>query len=177
MTVEDIFQADTIAAHLKADLNNSNLKIDNWKAQNSQLLSGLEGQSLSSLMIQIFIIVSVVIAIASILAITVFQKSRQLGILKAMGIKDRAASLIFIFEGSIIGLAGATIGVILGLGLIYGFALGTAKPGTPALIELFIDYQFIAISWLIAVAAAVLAALIPARRSLRLNPIDVIREG
>jgi len=177
MTVGDLFQADAIAAHLKADLNNNNLTIDNWKAQNAQLLSGLQGQSLSSLMIQIFIIVSVVIAIASILAITVFQKSRQLGILKAMGIKDLAASLIFIFEGLIIGLAGATFGVILGLVLIYGFAIGTAKPGTPALIELFIDYQFIAISWLIAVAAAVLAALIPARRSLRLNPIDVIREG
>ena len=87
-------------------LNNPSLKITDWKAQNASLLSGLQGQSISSLMIQIFIVVSVVIAIASILAITVFQKSRQLGILKAMGIKDRQASLIFIYEGLIIGVIG-----------------------------------------------------------------------
>ncbi len=177
ITVNDFFQADTIANQLQSTLNDSNLAITNWKAQNTQLLSGLQGQSISSLMIQIFIIVAVVIAIAAILAITVYQKSRQLGILKAMGIKDRSASLIFIYEGLIIGLIGAVAGVLLGLGLFYGFTIGTTKPGEPALIEAFIDYRFIAISWVIAVASAVLAALIPARRSLRLNPIDVIREG
>lgn len=177
MTVSDLFQADIIAGQLRSALNNDNITMNNWKSQNQELLSGLQGQSLSSLMIQIFIIVSVVIAIAAILAITVFQKSRQLGILKAMGIKDRAASLIFIFEGLIIGLIGSVIGVLLGLGLLYGFAIGTAKPGQAALIDLYIDYRFVALSWGISVLAAVLAALIPARRSLRLNPIDVIREG
>jgi len=177
MTVSSIFQADAVADHLQSVLNNKNLKFDNWKAQNQELLSGLQGQSISSLMIQIFIIISVVIAIASILAITVFQKQRQLGILKAMGIKDRAASLIFIFEGLIIGLIGSVIGVILGLVLLYGFSAGTTKPGQEALINLYIDYKFVALSWGISVLSAVLAALIPARRSLRLNPIDVIREG
>ncbi len=177
MMVNDVFQADIISGNLKSILNNNNIAVDNWKSQNSALLSGLQGQSASSYMIQLFIIVSVVIAIASILGITVFQKSRQLGILKAMGIKDREASLIFIFEGLIIGLIGSVIGVMLGLVLLYGFELGTAKPGQLAVIDIYLDYRFIALSWGISVLAAVLAALIPARRSLRLNPIDVIREG
>jgi lipoprotein-releasing system permease protein len=177
MNTRDLFQADTIAGQVKAVLNDKNLTVDNWKTQNSELLSGLQGQSLSSLMIQIFIIVAVVIAIAAILAITVFQKSRQLGILKAMGIKDRSASFIFLFEGLIIGLIAAVIGVGLGLLLFYGFTIGTTKPGEPPLVEAFINYQFIIISWIIAVASSVIAAFIPARRSLRLNPIDVIREG
>jgi lipoprotein-releasing system permease protein len=128
-------------------------------------------------MIQIFIVVSVVIAIAAILAITVFQKSRQLGILKAMGIKDSSASLIFIYEGLLIGIIGSIAGIALGLFLLYGFSIGTSQSGSQSLIDLYIDYKFIAISWVIAVAAAVIAALIPARRSLRLNPIEVIREG
>jgi len=177
ITVDQLFQADVIAAQIKNVLNNNNLTVDNWKAQNQELLSGLQGQSTSSLMIQIFIIVSVVIAIASILAITVFQKSRQLGILKAMGIKDRAASLIFIFEGLILGFLGSIMGVFLGILLLYGFSYGTTRPGQPALINITIDYKFIALSWGISILAGVLAALIPARRSLRLNPIDVIREG
>jgi lipoprotein-releasing system permease protein len=177
MTVADPFKADSIAAELQSTLGGSGISITNWKAQNEQLLSGLQGQSISSLMIQIFIVVSVVIAIAAILAITVFQKSRQLGILKAMGIKDRSASLIFIYEGLIIGIIGSIIGIALGLLLLYGFSIGTSQSGSQSLIDLYIDYKFIAISWVIAVAAAVIAALIPARRSLRLNPIEVIREG
>jgi lipoprotein-releasing system permease protein len=177
MNTNDLFQADNIAGRLKPELNNNNITIENWKSENQQLLSGLQGQSTSSLMIQIFIILSVVIAIASILAITVFQKSRQLGILKAMGIKDRDASLIFIFEGLIIGMIGSIIGVLLGLGLLYGFAFGTTKPGEVPLIDLYLDYQFVALSWGIAILSSILAAAIPARRSLRLNPIDVIREG
>jgi len=143
----------------------------------AEISSKSSGQSISSLMIQIFIIVSVVIVIAAILAITVFQKSRQLGILKAMGIKDRSASLIFIYEGLIIGVIGSIAGIALGLLLLYGFSIGTSQSGNQSLIDLYIDYQFIAISWVIAVLAAVIAALIPARRSLRLNPIEVIREG
>jgi lipoprotein-releasing system permease protein len=177
MTVADPFQADAIAAELQSILDNSSVSITNWKAQNEQLLSGLQGQSISSLMIQIFIVVSVVIAIAAILAITVFQKSKQLGILKAMGIKDRSASLIFIYEGLIIGVIGSIVGIAIGLLLLYGFSIGTSQSGSQSLIDLYIDYKFIAISWFIAVAAAVIAALIPARRSLRLNPIEVIREG
>ncbi len=177
MTVEDYFAADAIASDIAGTIDTSGITITNWKEQNEQLLSGLQGQSISSLMIQIFIIVSVVIAVAAILAITVFQKSRQLGILKAMGIKDRAASLIFIYEGLIIGLIGSILGIALGLLLLLGFSYGTSQGEGPALIDISIDYTFIAISWGIAVVAAVLAALIPARRSLRLNPIEVIREG
>jgi lipoprotein-releasing system permease protein len=175
--VADYFEADVLAESIKTILDNPALKVSNWKDENEQLLSGLQGQSISSLMIQIFIVVSVVIAISAILAITVFQKSRQLGILKAMGIKDRSASLIFIYEGLIIGLIGSVTGVILGLGLLYGFDAGTSQPGSPSLIDLYIDPWFIVLSWGIAVLASVIAALVPARRSLRLNPIDVIREG
>jgi len=175
--VNDYFEADLLAVSITTLLDNPELNISNWKDENEQLLSGLQGQSISSLMIQIFIVVSVVIAISAILAITVFQKSRQLGILKAMGIKDRSASLIFIFEGLIIGLIGSVSGVILGLGLLYGFSIGTSQSGSQPLIDLYIDPWFIILSWGIAVLASVIAALVPARRSLRLNPIDVIREG
>ncbi len=175
--VSDYFEADLLAVSITTLLDNPELNISNWKDENEQLLSGLQGQSISSLMIQIFIVVSVVIAISAILAITVFQKSRQLGILKAMGIKDRSASLIFIFEGLIIGLIGSVSGVILGLGLLYGFSIGTSQSGSQPLIDLYIDPWFIILSWGIAVLASVIAALVPARRSLRLNPIDVIREG
>jgi lipoprotein-releasing system permease protein len=177
MTVERVFEADKIAHQLENQLGNDNLKIENWKAQNEELLSGLEGQRMSSVIIQAVIILSVVIAISSVLAITVLQKSREIGILKAMGIKDLQASLIFIYQGLLVGLLGSTLGIMLGLGLLYGFNSFTIRPDGSSLVDLYIDYNFIARSWLIALLASTLAGILPARRSQKLTPVEVIREG
>ncbi|HNX46800.1 MAG TPA: FtsX-like permease family protein, partial [Anaerolineaceae bacterium] len=117
------------------------------------------------------------LGIASVLAISVAQKSRQLGILKAMGIRDRIASLIFLLQGFILGIFGAILGVGFGLGLAVAFTKFALNPDGTPVIDLFIDPQFIAISALVALAAATLAALIPARSSSRLEPIEVIRNG
>ncbi len=177
MTVSDPFSADIIAAQIGQLLKENDLKIDNWKDQNRDLLRGLEGQKNSSTIIQVVIVVSVIIAIASVLVISVLQKSRQIGILKAMGIKDFAASLIFIYQGFLLGLIGSVAGVLLGLGLLFAFYYFTTSPDGTTLIDLYIEYDFIIRSWLIALLAATIAGLIPARKSLRLNPIEVIREG
>lgn len=174
---KDIFSADVIAKKLTNKLSDNSLKVENWKSQNEELLSGLKGQSSSSIMIQVFVLIAVVLGIASVLAITVLQKSKQIGILKAMGVKDRVASLIFLSEGFILGILGALLGVGLGLGLTFSFtkfALNT--DGTP-IVPLYIDYKFIVFSGFIAIASATLASLIPARRSSKLNPIEVIKNG
>lgn len=176
MQAEDPFQADQIAVEM-AGLLPQSLKVDDWKAQNEQLLSGLNGQSVSSLMIQVFVLVSVVLAIASVLAISVMQKSKQLGILKAMGIRDGSASVIFLAEGFLLGIAGAILGVALGLGLTYAFTRFALNPDGTPVVALLVDPQFIAISALVAVLSATLASLIPARRSARLDPMEVIKNG
>jgi lipoprotein-releasing system permease protein len=177
VTVNDIFEADTIDREIGHILDNSDIKINNWKEQNQELLSGLEGQQISSIVIQVVIIASVIIAISSVLAITVLQKSKEIGILKAMGIRDLAASLIFIYEGFLVGLIGATFGIMLGLGLLYGFIATTTNSEGGAIVDLYVDYQFILNSWLIGLAASTLAGIIPARKSLKLSPVEVIREG
>jgi lipoprotein-releasing system permease protein len=177
MAVDDVFEADIIAYEIQQVLNDKDIRIENWKELNEELLSGLDGQRISSTVIQAVIIFSVVIAIASVLAISVLQKSRQIGILKAMGIKDLAASLIFIYQGFLIGFIGSVLGIALGLGLLYAFNTFTTNPEGTALIALYIDYDFVIRSWLIVLLASTLAGVIPARKSLQVNPIDVIREG
>ncbi|MFC1902064.1 ABC transporter permease [Chloroflexota bacterium] len=177
VTVKDIFAADNTAHEIEKLLDNNDIKVNNWKEQNEELLSGLEGQRMSSLVIQVVIIASVIIAISSVLAITVLQKSKEIGILKAMGIKDLAASLIFIYEGFLVGLLGATLGVILGLGLLYGFDASTTSADGMAIVDLYIENDFIITSWFIGVAASTIAGILPARKSLKLNPVEIIREG
>ncbi|MFW6318773.1 MAG: ABC transporter permease, partial [Bacillota bacterium] len=138
---------------------------------NQELLTGLEGQSTSSIMIQVFVMISVVLGISSVLAITVLQKSKQLGILKAMGATDKQASFIFLFEGILLGLIGAVLGVLLGLGLLFGFTQSTD------LVPILINPLFITGSAIIAILASMVASLIPARRSAKLSVIEVIRNG
>jgi lipoprotein-releasing system permease protein len=145
--------------------------------ENESLLSGLQGQSISSLMIQVFVIISVVLGISSTLAITVMQKSRQIGIMKAMGIKDRDASFVFLSEGFILGIFGAVGGVLLGLGLSYAFTtFALNSDGTPV-VPLFIDPGFITLSGGIALIASILASLTPAIKSSKLTVIEVIRNA
>ncbi|MCJ7489653.1 MAG: FtsX-like permease family protein [Thermoplasmata archaeon] len=175
--IRDVFAADAVAQEMSSLLASYPVQVDNWKDQNEQLLSGLQGQTASSLMIQVFVLAAVVIAIASVLAIKVVQKSRQIGILKAMGMTDRASSMVFMFEGLLLGLAGSLFGVLLGVSLLLSFVTFATNPDGSALIDLYLDHWFIAGSGVVAVLAATLAAVVPALKSSKLSPIEVIRNA
>ncbi|MDY0139750.1 MAG: ABC transporter permease [Candidatus Izemoplasmatales bacterium] len=172
MQLNAVFDAEDFTKTEIAKNIDNKYNISTWISENESLLSGLQGQSISSLMIQIFVIVSVVLGISSTLAITVLQKSKQLGILKAMGIQDSDASLIFLFEGLLLGIFGAIVGLLLGIGLLYAF---TTFSGTD--IPISFDLGFLALSAGIAIAASMIAALIPALKSRKLSVIEVIRNG
>lgn len=177
MQVEDVFLADTISKDLAYTLSDKDLKVDNWKDLNQSLLSGLNGQSVSSYMIQVFVLVSVLLGISSVLAISVVQRSKQIGILKAMGIKDKDASLIFVFQGLMLGVLGAVLGIGLGIGLLAMFTKFAVNPDGNPVVPVYISSGFIGLSGLIAIITASIASLIPARLTSRLNPIEVIKNG
>lgn len=174
--ISDVFTSDVLAAQVESMVSEA-MSVTHWQLANEELLSGLNGQSISSLMIQIFVLVSVVLGISSVLAITVLQKSRQIGILKAMGINDRKASLIFLFQGLILGVFGAVLGVLFGLGLIFAFTTFARNPDGSALIAIRYDVWFILFSAAVAIVAALIASMIPAAKSRKLSPIEVIRNG
>ncbi len=176
MQVKDVFKADETAQKIEATLDHT-ITTTNWKAENEELLSGLVGQSASSYLIQVFVLLAVLLGISSVLAISVVQKSRQIGILKAMGIKNKTASLIFLFQGLILGIIGAILGTGLGLALTYIFSTFVKNPDGTPLVPFYLDYTFVIISVTVAIAASTLSALIPARKSSKLNPIEVIKNG
>jgi len=174
---DEVFNAQAVALDISKKLDDRLFQVDNWMDQNQSLLSGLSGQSSSSLMIQIFVVVSVVLGISSVLSITVLQKSKQIGILKAMGLMDGQTRLVFLFEGLILGIFGAIIGVVLGLGLLYAFTTFAVNPDGTPVVPIYMDYGFVALSAGIAVTASLVAAVAPARKSSKLSPIEVIRNG
>ena len=175
--VDDVFAADTIANDILNEIGDDNFEITNWKEENESLLSGLSGQSVSSYMIQVFVLVAVLLGIASVLAISAVQKSKQLGILKAMGIKDKIAGRIFLFQGFILGTIGSILGALVGIGLMYVFSVFVTNPDGSALVPFYVDPTFVLLSVGISIIASTIAAFIPAKNSSKLNPIEVIQNG
>jgi lipoprotein-releasing system permease protein len=145
------------------------VQFKDWKIENAQLLVGLQGQSSSSYMIQIFVLVAVALGIASTLAISAVQKTRQIGILKAMGLTDFRAGMVFLWEAAVLGGLGTVLGLAFGLGLLQLFQLG------PLLFKVVLDPVFIGGSCAAGMAVALLSAIIPSRRTSRLDPIEVIQ--
>ena len=177
MQIAEPFDADQVSESIAKRLSNPNIVLSNWKTANEQLLSGLNGQSTSSLMIQVFVVISVVLGIASVLAITVLQKSKQIGILKAMGINDKSASFVFLFQGFILGVIGGLVGIVLGLLLLWFFSNFALNPDGTPVVPIYINLGFIILSAFIAVLASTAASIIPALKSKKLSPIEIIRHG
>jgi putative ABC transport system permease protein len=108
------------------------------------------------------------IGIANIMLVSVTERTREIGIMKAIGGQSRTILSLFLLESMIHGLMGAAIGAVLGLagGTLGARALGLA-PAVP-------------IAWLVAaivigVVVGVLAGLYPAARAARLHPIQALR--
>lgn len=164
--VEDVF-ASTETADRLAGIDG--VSVVDWQDENEELLSGLAAQSGSSLMIQGFVLVAVALGIASTLAISAVQKTRQIGILKAMGMTDGSAGRIFLWQAALLGVAGVLLGIGLGYALIWGFSFApvdfTVRP----------QASLILISAAIGIAVALASAIIPSRSTSRLDPIEVIQ--
>jgi lipoprotein-releasing system permease protein len=173
--VQDVFSSKQVADALKSDSALNGLKVTEWQSQNADLLSALKSQSSSSYMIQFFVLVAVALGIASTLAISAVQKTRQIGILKAMGMKDRQSGRIFLWQALILGVSGAGVGVLAGLALIALFTyLGR---NSTSLFPITPQVGFVVLSFVVGVLVAVLSSLIPSRRTSKLDPIEVIQGG
>jgi lipoprotein-releasing system permease protein len=170
--VADVFGSTAVAGRL-ADLDG--VAAVDWQEQNRELLTGLQSQSVSSIMIQVFVVIAVALGIASTLAIAAVQKTRQIGILKALGLDNRRSGSVFLWQAALLGVIGTALGLLLGWGMIAGF--DAAAAGSEALFPVSVDPAFAALSAVIGVAMALLSALIPYRSTSRLDPIAVIQNG
>jgi lipoprotein-releasing system permease protein len=172
--VADLFAAESIAVQLSA---RTGLEADSWMKTNTQLLVGLRSQNSSSYMIQVFVIIAVALGIASVLVVSVVQKSREIGILKAMGTPTRRIIRVFLIEGALVGLVGSVLGVALGAGLSVFFASLATNPDGSPMFPVNLTLALVVRASVIATLTGIVAAAAPAHRAARLDPVEVIRYG
>jgi len=172
ITVNDIFAADRVAALLRAQ---TGLTVESWMQTNAQLLAALRNQSVSNTLIRVFVVLIVAVGIASVLVVSVVQKQREIGILRAMGTSPRRIMTVFLLQGGIYGLVGSVIGSGLAFGLLSFFAGVYRNADGSSLFAAELDPMVVLRVCGLALAIGLLAAALPARRAARMDPVQAIR--
>lgn len=167
LTLADIFEAENIAARVG---RLTSLQAESWIKTNAQLMNAISAQSLSTNMIIIFVAISVAFGIASVLSVSVVQRTREIGILRATGATQQQILRIFLFQGALFGLFGSVVGSVASFALVWVF--NTFGPG---LFYIPISIELVIVALLLATLTGVLAAAIPARRAAALDPVEAIR--
>jgi lipoprotein-releasing system permease protein len=175
--VNDAFESNTVADSLAAALP---YKTESWMRKQAEIMDALRVQNSTTTLISVFSLMASMLGISSVLIVSVIQKSKQIGILKSMGARDRQIMLIFTLEG----LGIAIVGVLAGAGISYALLVSLMQLKREVRIgkidELFpviLDARIFSVAMMAAVVATVIAALLPARHAARFNPVEVIRNG
>jgi lipoprotein-releasing system permease protein len=167
LTVQDLFAAEATASRIS---RLTGLKAESWMQTNAQLVNALASQSMSTSIITFFVALSVAFGIASVLAISVTQRTREIGILRAMGIRRSQVLQIFLLQGALLGLIGSAIGASFGYLLVMAF-----NQFGPKLFYIDVPSYLIGSATAVATVVGILAALAPAWRASRLDPVQAIR--
>ena len=175
----DPWQARPFGAALETRLGYPYRALD-WQCQNASLFSALKLEKLAMAFVVFLICVVAAFNVVGMLSMVVRDKTREIGILLAMGLKRAAIRRIFLAQGILIGLTGTTLGV--GLGLVVGGMVNRGHwiPIDPSIY--FIDHLPVhtqPLDVLLVIAAslvvATLAPLYPSLQAARLDPVTAIR--
>jgi lipoprotein-releasing system permease protein len=172
LNVRDPFLAETTAQQITAQ---THLQADSWIRTNAQFFTAMSAQTLSNNFIRFFVGLTAALGIASVLVVSVVQKSREIGILRAMGTTRQQILRLFLIQGGVMGLVGSLFGSALGA-LFLSFWRGMARnaDGTQMFV-ITISPSLFVIAAVGATLIGVLAAMAPARRAARLDPAVAIR--
>lgn len=174
LRVTDLFAAEALAVRLRA---RTGVDVESWMAANAELLTALRSQSSSSTVIQVFVILAVAIGIASVLVVSVIQRSREIGILRAMGMSRGRITRVFLLQGALVGVSGSLLGSGLGAALALGFSSAVTDASGEPLLPIILDARLFLTSAAVATMTGLLAALLPARRAAKLDPATAIRNA
>ncbi len=166
------FDAEALALQIEAQ---PGIKVESWIKTNAEFFKALSGQTMSFFIIRLFVGLTAALGIASVLVVSVVQKSKEIGILRATGTTRGQILGVFLLQGAMLGLLGSLFGSVMGwLFMIAWRGFAVNDEGVP-----FFTLQAGPSLYLIVAAGATLvgtlSALFPAQRAARLDPAVAIR--
>ena len=172
VTVRDVYGAEVVAQRITAA---TGVEADSWIKTSAQFFAAVSAQTTANTAIRFFVGLSVAFGIASVLVVVVVQKSREIGILRAMGISQGQILRVFLLQGGLLGLSGSVAGSAIGsLALLLWQRYARNADGTP-LFPMTFDPALFTAALLLATLTGLAAAFAPALRAARLDPVVAIR--
>jgi len=175
----DRWKATEVASALSDTLGFPYRTLD-WQAQNQNLFQALKLEKLGMSVILLLIMMVAAFNIVSTLTMVVTDKTREIGILRAMGLPAGAVRRIFLAQGMVIGIVGTGLGLILGVSLAMTqahFKLIKLDQSVYFIDHLPVSLQVgdVVLIVLMSLSIPVLATWYPARQASRLLPVEAIR--
>lgn len=119
------------------------------------------------------------IGIMNIMIVSLIERTREIGILKALGMKNRTVLLVFLCESVIIGLIGSIVGIVLGYGLASGVSIliGSGIFGSNGGVNIspMLTSEVLIGAFGFGIGVSVVFALYPAWRASKLKPVEALR--
>lgn len=168
VNVSDVNAAETIAQSIEAS---SGKKADSWITTNAQFFTAIRSQNISFGIIEGFVALSVAFGIASVLVVSVTQRSKDIGILRAMGTSQPQILRVFLLQGAVLGFLGSIVGSILGGIGFYIFHSLVRQSDGKEIFPFLLQPMLFLLAILLAATTGVAAAAIPALRAAKLDPV------
>jgi len=172
VTVRDIYAAEDVARAIRAT---TGVEADSWITSNAQFYVAINAQVIANTMIRFCVGLAIAFGIAAVLIVSVVQKSKEIGILRAMGASRAQILRVFLLQGAVLGLVGSLAGSAIGLAAIQAWNMLLKNPDGTPLFPLAMDARLFAAATLLATLTGLAAAVLPALRGARLDPVVAIR--
>jgi len=172
LTVRDIYAAEMLAQQIQASFP---VEADSWIKTNAQFFTAVHAQATTNTLIRLFVGLSVAFGIAAVLVVSVIQRSKDIGILRAMGTRRGQILRVFLIQGGLLGLVGSLFGSAMGAAaLVFWHGYARQVDGSE-LFPLIVDRDLFVGAAILATATGVAAAMAPALRAAKLDPVVAIR--
>jgi ABC-type lipoprotein release transport system permease subunit len=183
MLLHDREEAEDVAAALRTP----QFQVVTWRELNSALLSGVEQSTGIMALMYVVMLVVVAVIVANTLLMSVFERTQEMGILTALGMKGRQIMAMFLLEAGTLGAIGVLLGILLGgLGVLYlatvGIDIGDMSTAVaysdmaiPSKIYAEFAVQETVVLSIAGLATTILASLYPAWLGARMEPAEALR--